>query len=72
MEQGEQAPIVRRVRRDLYFVEWGNVRFGGTFPELSTFASELQSGLSKALAGDPEDKPRKPMASFFYETPRKI
>jgi hypothetical protein len=49
-------PIIRRVRHDLYFVDWGNVHMGGTFSELATFAAELQEGMTKALAGDPEDK----------------
>lgn len=49
-------PFIRRVHHDLYFVEWGNVRMGGTFSELATFAAELQAGMTKSLAGDPEDK----------------
>lgn len=48
------SPSIRRVRSDLFFVEWGNVRFGGTFSELATFAAELQAGMTKALSGDPE------------------
>lgn len=50
------APSVRRMRHDLFFVEWGNVRIGGTFSELATFAAELQAEMTKALAGDAEDK----------------
>lgn len=71
-QTGRSEPLIRRVRQDLFFVEWGNVRFGGTFSELATFAAQLQAGMTKALAGDPEDKRRKPLASFFHETPRKI
>lgn len=48
------------MRHDLFFVEWGNVRFGGTFSELATFAAELQAGMTKALAGDAEDKAKGP------------
>lgn len=55
------APTIRRVRHDLFFVEWGNVRFAGTFSELATFAAELQSGMTKALAGDAENKARGPV-----------
>lgn len=51
------APEVRRVRTDLYFVEWGNVRFGGTFFELTKFAIELQNAMTKAIGGDPEFNP---------------
>lgn len=54
----ESKPLVRRVRRDLYFVEWGNVMLGGTFSELATFAADLQAEMTKALGGDPEDKPK--------------
>jgi hypothetical protein len=50
------SPTIRRVRQDLYFVEWGNVRFGGTFSELYTFAQELKTGMTKAIAGDPEKR----------------
>lgn len=48
------APTIRRVRPDLYFVDWGNVHIGGTFSELATFSAELQAGMKKALAGKPE------------------
>lgn len=49
-------PLVRRVRRDLYFVEWGNVRFGGNFSELTTFAEDLQNAMNKAIGGDAENE----------------